>query len=167
MAAPFDAWSGTTDQPMWTQNHIRIHAPSQTVFQLAAEVEFWPALLPHYRHVRILRRRPGCRLVEMAASRDGIPVSWIAIQWPEPERHRITFRHLRGVTRGMVVEWAIEPTELDGVDVTISHRWGPRWPLGPWIAERAIGPFFVHDIAGKTLRRIKEIAEGGSLPDRA
>ncbi len=148
---------------MRTQNRIRMQAPPETVFRLAADVEFWPALLPHYRYVRILRRSPERRLVEMAASRDGIPVSWTSIEWLEPERHRITFRHVRGVTRGMVVEWAIEPTEANGVDVTISHQWEPRWPLGHWIAERAIGPFFVHDIATKTLGRIKEIAEGGSL----
>lgn len=148
---------------MQTQNRIRMHAPPATVFRLAADVELWPALLPHYRYVRILRRASGCRLVEMAASRDGIPVSWTSIQWLEPERCRITFRHVRGVTRGMVVEWAIEPAEPDQVDVTISHWWAPRWPLSFWIAERAIGPFFVHDIAGKTLARIKEIAEGGSL----
>ena len=148
---------------MWTQTRIRIHAPAETIFRLAAEVKLWPALLPHYRYVRVARRAPDRRLVEMAASRDGISVSWTSLQWLEPERHRITFRHVRGVTRGMIVEWSIEPRAGDGVEVTISHRWEPRWAVVAWIAERAIGPFFVHAIAGKTLRRIKEIAEGGSL----
>jgi ribosome-associated toxin RatA of RatAB toxin-antitoxin module len=148
---------------MWTQNRIRIQAPPETVFRLAAEVEFWPALLPHYRYVRVLRRGPGRRLVRMGASRDGIPVSWTSLQWLEPELHRITFRHVAGVTRGMVVEWLIEP-DGDGADVTINHRFRPRWPLvGDWIAERVIGPHFVHLIAGKTLRRIKALAEGASL----
>ena len=149
---------------MWTQNSVRIDAPADTVFRLAAEVEFWPVLLPHYRYVRVLRRGAGRRLVKMAASRDGIPVSWTSIQWLEPARHRITFRHVTGVTRGMVVEWLIRPVDGAAVVVTISHRFQPRWPLvGGWVAERVIGPFFVHDIAGKTLRRIKAIAEGGSL----
>ena len=149
---------------MWTQNRITIDARPETVFRLAAEVEFWPALLPHYRSVRVLRRREGCRLVQMAAWRDWIPVSWTSLQWLEPEACRITFRHVRGVTRGMVVEWAIEPTANGRVDVTISHRLTLRWPLvGTWAAERVIGPLFVESIAGKTLRQIKRLAEGGSL----
>ena len=148
---------------MRTANQIEIRAPVQQVYRLAAEVEFWPAILSHYRYVRVLRRAPLRRLVAMAASRDGIPVSWTSVQWLEPTIHRITFRHVAGVTRGMVVEWRIEQRG-DAVDVEISHRFEPRWPLiGEWAADRIVGRFFVHDIAGKTLRRIKELAEGGSL----
>ena len=149
---------------METRNRIRIDAPPDRIFRLAAEVEFWPALLPHYRYVRVLRRAKDRRLVQMGASRDGIPVSWTSIQWLEPERRRITFRHVKGVTRGMVVEWLIEPSADGPIDVSISHALRLRWPLlGTWAADRVIGPYFVHDIAGKTLRRIKQIAEGGSL----
>jgi uncharacterized membrane protein len=147
-----------------TENRIQIDAPPDQIFRLAAEVEFWPALLPHYRYVRVLRRATDRRLVEMGASRDGIPVSWTSIQWLERERRRITFRHVKGVTRGMVVEWLIEPGVEGPVEVRIAHALRLRWPiLGNWAADRVIGPYFVHDIAGKTLRRIKEIAEGGSL----
>ena len=139
-----------------------MHAPPQVVFQLAAEVEFWPALLPHYRFVRVLRQASGCRLVEMGAWRGRIPVSWTSLQWLEPEIYRITFRHVRGITRGMVVEWRIAPTTDQDVDVTISHRFEPGWPLiGSFAAERIVGPHFVQHIAGKTLRRVKAIAEGG------
>jgi ribosome-associated toxin RatA of RatAB toxin-antitoxin module len=149
---------------MRTQNRIIIQAPAETVFRLAAEVELWPALLPHYRYVRVLRRDGPRRLVRMGASRDGVPVSWTSIQWLEPDVHRITFRHVAGVTRGMAVEWSIVSSGPSGVEVTISHLFRPRWPLvGGWLAERVIGPVFVHNIAGKTLRRIKAIAEGGSL----
>jgi uncharacterized membrane protein len=150
---------------MLTQNRIRIAAPAQTVFRLGAEVEFWPALLPHYRYVRVLRRAGPRRLVKMGATRDGIPVNWTSLQWLEPELQRITFRHVAGITRGMLVEWAIVPDAAGGVDVTISHNFRPPWPLvGNWAAERVIGPYFVHHIAGKTLREIKRIAEAGGTP---
>ncbi|MCC6173694.1 MAG: SRPBCC family protein [Chloroflexi bacterium] len=153
---------------MQSRNEVWIDASPATVYQLAAEIEFWPAILPHYRYVRILRRDGGKRLVKMGATRDGWPVSWTSIQWLEPDIHRITFRHVGGVTRGMAVEWAIVPGASGGVDVTIAHRWEPCWPLvGSFAAERIIGPYFVHNIAGKTLERIKEIAEGGSLAGRA
>ena len=149
---------------MWTQNRISIRAPTEDIFRLAGEVEYWPAILPHYRFVRVLRRDGDRRLVKMGATRDGIPVSWTSLQWLEPDAKRITFRHVAGVTRGMIVEWSMVPTTDGSVEVTISHRLRLRWPIvGAWVADRVIGPFFVHDIAGKTLRQIKHLAEGGTL----
>jgi ribosome-associated toxin RatA of RatAB toxin-antitoxin module len=150
-----------------TVNRVRIHADPDLIFRLAGEVEFWPAILPHYRAVRVLRRDGNKRLVYMAATRDGFPVSWTSIQWLDPAARRIAFRHVKGVTRGMDVEWRIEPAADGGVDVEIEHWLTLPWPaIGRFAAERVIGPHFVEDIAGKTLRRIKEIAEGGSLAGR-
>jgi hypothetical protein len=115
--------------------------------------------LPHYRWVSVLERKGDVKLVEMAASRDGIPVRWQAVQQLFPDVPRITFRHVRGVTRGMDVEWWFE--EQDGQTlVRIRHDLTLRWPLvGDWIADRVIGPQFVENIARKTLRRIKALAE--------
>ena len=149
---------------MQTSNRIQIQADPDLIFRLAGEVEFWPAILPHYRDVRVLRRQGDKRLVYMAAWRDAIPVSWTSIQWLDPAARRIVFRHVKGVTRGMDVEWRIAPRPDGVVDVSIEHWLDLAWPLvGRFAAERVIGPLFVEYIAGKTLRRIKEIAEGGSL----
>ena len=47
-----------------------------------------------------------------------------------------------------------------GVRVSIRHDLALGWPLiGGLAAERIIGPLFVANIAGKTLRRIKALAE--------
>ena len=152
---------------METRNQIVMRADPDVIFRLAGEVEFWPAILPHYRSVRVLRRLGNKRLVYMAASRDGFPVSWTSIQWLDPAARRIVFRHVKGVSRGMDVEWRITPRADGAVDVTIEHWLTLGWPvLGRFAAERVIGPHFVEPIAGKTLRRIKEIAEGGSLSGR-
>ena len=44
--------------------------------------------------------------------------------------------------------------------VSIGHDFSPSWPLiGGRVARLMIGEFFVRNIAGKTLRRIKELAE--------
>jgi hypothetical protein len=44
--------------------------------------------------------------------------------------------------------------------VSIHHALELRWPLiGAWAAEHVIGPHFVAHIAGKTLQRIKQLAE--------
>lgn len=139
-----------------------MRAPAAAIYPLAAEVERWPELLPHYRWVRLLERDGNRKLVEMAASRDGIPVSWRAVQQLYPEVPRITFRHVKGVTRGMDVAWTFHAQD-GGTLVRIEHELTFRWPLiGAWVAEQVIGPQFIENIAGKTLRRIKHLVEAGT-----
>ena len=149
---------------MHTENEIFIRADMAEIYQLAAPVERWPEILPHYRWVRILWDNGERRLVEMAANRDRIPVRWRAEQRLFPQEPRIAFRHVGGFTKGMEVEWLFEPVEQDGVRVSIVHEL-PRLlglPLvGDLVATQIVGPLFVEDIAGKTLRRIKELAEAG------
>jgi ribosome-associated toxin RatA of RatAB toxin-antitoxin module len=136
-----------------------MHAPPPAIYAVAAEVERWPEILSHYRWVTLLERDGDRKLVEMAATRDGFPVKWQAVQHLFPAEPRITFRHVQGVTRGMDVAWSFHPAGT-GTLVRISHDLTLRWPLiGGWAADRVIGPLFVENIAGKTLRRIKQIVE--------
>jgi ribosome-associated toxin RatA of RatAB toxin-antitoxin module len=145
---------------MQLENEILIAASPDIIFPLAAAVERWPELLPHYRWVRVLERRAGRSLVAMAAHRDGLPVSWTSVLEPRPAERRILFRHVRGVTRGMAVEWQLEPLGDGQTRVSIRHHFSPRWPLiGGRVARLVIGEFFVRNIAAKTLRRIKALAE--------
>jgi ribosome-associated toxin RatA of RatAB toxin-antitoxin module len=138
---------------------IQMRSDPDTIFALAAAVEDWPRILPHYRWVRLLREDGPRRLVEMAASRDGIPVRWTAIQDIDSAERRIAFRHVRGITRGMEVAWTLAPHE-DGVLVEIWHAFHPRWPFVPdALVSLVVGRFFVDNIAMKTLRRIKALAE--------
>lgn len=147
---------------MRTAIELWMGAPAEVIYPLAAEVERWPELLPHYRWVRLLERDGHRKLVDMSASRDGLPVSWRALQTLLPDVPRIEFRHVRGVTTGMDVAWTFQPRS-GGTLVRIEHQLDLRWPLvGPWVADRVIGPQFIDNIAGKTLRRIKRLAEGGA-----
>jgi hypothetical protein len=61
-------------------------APWERIFALAAEVERWPQILPHYRYVRAVADPGGERRFAMGARRGAIPVSWEAIQRPRPEQ---------------------------------------------------------------------------------
>jgi uncharacterized membrane protein len=147
-----------------TKNEILIRAGAAEVYGLAAPVERWPEILPHYRWVRVLEDGgEGRRVVEMAALRNFIPVRWRAEQLLFPEVPRIVFRHVGGVTKGMEVEWVFAPQDDGVVRVSILHdleRGLAGWPLvGGVVADRVVGSFFVSNIAGKTLRRIKELAE--------
>lgn len=145
---------------MHSEDSIVINAPPTRIYDVAAYIERWPEILPHYRHVTLFRDDGHTRLAEMAATRDGgFPVKWTAIEDLDPARHRIRFRHVRGVTRGMEVEWIIEPG-ANGTDVRIVHDFNPPWPriVGPLFARYVVGDF-IHNIAGKTLRRIKDLVE--------
>ena len=144
---------------MHTQNEIFIHADPATIYQFAAQVEFWPDILPHYRWVKVISSHGQYQLVEMAARRDFIPVKWTAEMGLYPDEPRITFRHVRGVTTGMEVEWRFTPM-ADGTKVEILHELELGWPvIGGFAANRVIGPLFIANIAGKTLKRIKQLSE--------
>lgn len=136
-----------------------MRAPWERIFPLAAEVEHWPRILPHYRYVTPVADPDGERRFAMGARRGPIPVSWEAIQRPSIETRTIEFVHTGGVTKGMWVAWRFEPV-ADGTDVSIEHRLTLRWPLvGAFAARHVIGPQFIEAIAGRTLRRIRQLAE--------
>ena len=73
---------------MIMENTITINAPVARIYALAVDVVRWPEILPHYRWVTLVSETCGCRIVEMAASRDGIPVKWTSILEPVPDEHR-------------------------------------------------------------------------------
>lgn len=150
---------------MRTLDHRTIRASPAAVHAVASDVESWPSLLSHYRRVRVLeRRRDGSSIVEMAAVRPfGIvrwPVWWVSEMRSDTEAQTVAYRHIRGITRGMDVEWRVVQGQ-DGSDVTIEHRWpGPRWPvIGGPAAELVIGPLFIHGIAARTLAGLAAVVE--------
>jgi ribosome-associated toxin RatA of RatAB toxin-antitoxin module len=145
---------------------IRMHAPADRIFALAADVERWPERLPHYRYVTRIPDPSGERRFAMGARRGPIPVRWEAVQRQRPAERVIEFEHTGGVTRGMQVAWRFREAE-DGVEVSIEHELHLRWPLiGEPVARWVIGPQFVEAIAQRTLRRVKALAEEGiGAPD--
>jgi uncharacterized membrane protein len=151
---------------MRTVDVTRIAAPVDRVFRAAAAVERWPELLPHYRWVRMLERRPDGGLVEMAAWRPfgpvGYPTWWVSEMRVDHAAPAVHYRHVRGITTGMDVVWQLA-RDGEGTAVTIVHEWnGPRWPLiGTAAASWVIGPVFVHGIASRTLAGIKRAVERG------
>lgn len=144
-----------------TENSIEIAAPAATIYHLAAATERWPMYLPHYRYVHVLEQHANRRVVEMSAWRSGIPISWVAEQTNDPVLPAIAFRHIHGWTRGMEVVWRFEPRPGGGTRVTILHDLAFKFPIAAdFIGEHVVGDFFVANVAGKTLARMKTLAEG-------
>jgi len=158
---------------MHTENTVAMRGPLERIVELAADVERWPEILPHYRWVTLLEGGGDRKVVEMAARRDRFPVKWRAVQeirrdGPTPTIH---YRHIRGATKGMTVGWEFEP-QGETTLVRIWHQFQPRWPvigptpIGGLIAEQIVGPQFVAYIAGKTLATIKGIVEDEAVSRR-
>jgi ribosome-associated toxin RatA of RatAB toxin-antitoxin module len=145
---------------MHTENRIEIRGDVRRIFQLAAQVDKWPTILPHYRWVHVLQRRKRRTTVEMAAKRGRIPVSWTAVQEVYPYE-RITYKHIKGFTTGMDVTWSFKPVQ-DTVHVVITHDFSLGWPVvGGFVSKYIVGALFVKAIASKTLQHLKQTVESG------
>ena len=143
---------------MQTATSILMQAPRERIFETAADLAGWPRILPHYRYIKYLERGPERNVVEMAAVRDGIPISWVSEQIIDRVRLEVRFNHLRAFTKGMRVVWTFRETPA-GVLVEILHDLKFRIPFLAPVADRVIGGFFIDNIANKTLRCMKEHVE--------
>jgi uncharacterized membrane protein len=154
-----------TPTMMHTENEIEIRGDVKRIFQVAAQVENWPAILPHYRWVRVLQRKKRRTTVEMAARRGRIPVRWTAVQEVFPHQ-RITYKHIKGFTTGMDVTWSFKAGQ-DTVRVVITHDFALPWPIvGGFVSKYIVGAFFVKAIASKTLHHLKRMVETGQTVSR-
>jgi hypothetical protein len=141
-------------------------APPLVCFEVAADVERWPEILPHYRRVAFRRKDGFARgLVEMAAWRDfagpvRYPTWWVSEMEGDAAVPAVRYRHMGGITRGMDVVWEFH-SRPQGTLIRIVHEWdGPAWPLiGHFAADHVIGPHFISFIAGRTLAGVAAEAE--------
>ena len=92
------------------------------------------------------------------------PTWWLSEMSVDHAAPAIRFRHIRGITTGMDVEWTFTP-QTHGTLVRIVHVWnGPRVPvIGKLIASTVICPVFVHGIASRTLAGLAAVAEGNEV----
>lgn len=119
-------------------------------------------MLPHYRYIRFRGKDVlGRDIVQMAATRDGIPIAWVSAYEADREKLELRFEHLRAWTKGMRVVWTLTPT-ASGTQVEIIHDLKFRVPALGWLAEPIIGGFFIENIARITLRTFKAHLEDGT-----
>jgi hypothetical protein len=145
-----------------------VHAPPDVCFRIAADVERWPEILPHYRWVRFHEKRGfGAGTVEMAAWRNfpaGVkyPTWWMSEMRSADNEPAVYYKHVAGITRGMEVKWEFNTRGRDTF-IRLFHTWdGPAWPLIRGVAaEWVILPHFVSAIAQRTLAGVARAAELG------
>jgi aromatase len=146
---------------MQKTNSIIMQASRADIFETAANLEQWPKILPHYRYIKYLERGVDRHVVIMAASRSGIPISWMSEQIIDREKTEVRFHHLKAFTKGMRVVWTFQETPA-GVLVEIRHDLSFRVPALTSIADPIIGTFFIQHIANKTLHCIKSYVEANA-----
>lgn len=145
---------------MRTRHEAVIRAAPQAIFALAADVAGWPRLHGAYRWCRILEHSERSTVFEMAGRIRGWPAHWVARQDRYPADGRIVFNHLRGIARGMVVEWRLQPL-AEGTLVSIRHDLVMPWPLiGGLVSDLIVGPIFIDWIASRTLLGVRRALEG-------
>jgi len=156
---------------MRTVDEAVVRAGVREMFAVAADVEGWARLLPHYRYVRFREGDARRGVVEMSANRPFGPLNWptwwlsqmeIQERAPDGSRPAIRFRHIGGITTHMDVEWSFTAVS-GGTLVSVVHLWdGPAWPVIRTVAARAvIGPVFIHGIASRTVAGLARAAEQG------
>jgi ribosome-associated toxin RatA of RatAB toxin-antitoxin module len=143
-----------------------IRSPAGICFNVAADVERWPDILPHYRFVRFREKTAlGRGVVEMSAYRRfapglNYPTWWVSQMRAEPGEHAVYYTHIEGVTRGMDVKWELHPRGNETF-IRLFHTWdGPAWPIISGLAAKlVILPHFVSAIAQRTLAGVAREAE--------
>jgi ribosome-associated toxin RatA of RatAB toxin-antitoxin module len=143
-----------------------VAAPPEVCFRIAADVERWPQILPHYRWVRFRDKQQfGTGTVEMSAWRRfsaGIkyPTWWVSEMRSTADEPAVYYKHIDGITRGMDVKWELN-AEARGTLIRLYHTWdGPSWPIIKGVAaEWVILPHFVSAIARRTLAGVARAAE--------
>lgn len=151
---------------MITIDERLIRAPADLCFNVAADVEQWPAILPHYRWVRFHEKQQfGHGIVEMSAWRPfpaGLkyPTWWLSNMHSVEKEPAVYYTHIGGITKGMSVKWELQPRGQDTF-IRLFHTWdGPAWPLiGGVAANLVIGPHFISAIAQRTLAGVAREAE--------
>ena len=152
----FQTITGAT--AMHQTNSIIMQAPRAEIFEVAADLENWPKILPHYRYIKYLERGGDRNVVIMAATRSGIPISWTSEQIIDREKIEVRFHHLKAFTKGMLVVWTFEETPA-GVVVEIAHNLNFRVRALATVMEPIIGDLFIGHVANRTLRCMKAYLE--------
>jgi ribosome-associated toxin RatA of RatAB toxin-antitoxin module len=156
---------------LYTETSVVIHGSSAHIFALAAAIEDWPVILPHYRSVLLHEKtaQPDGTIHRVATMKAWrlLPIGRIRVGWKtildsRSETNLLHFVHIGGFTKGMDVYWRLAP-EGDATRVTITHDFSLRWPLiGEFVAHRIVGQFFVDAIARRTLNRMTVIVEAAA-----
>ncbi|PKV76856.1 aromatase/cyclase [Nocardia fluminea] len=115
----------TTQTTREVEHTITVAAPPTEVYRLLAEVENWPRLFPPSVYVTRLEHDGDEERIQIWATANGEPKTWISRRVLDPEQLRITF--WQEVSAPPVAQmsgtWIIEPREDGGTELRLLHAY--------------------------------------------
>ncbi|MEV0542238.1 MULTISPECIES: aromatase/cyclase [Nocardia] len=115
----------TTQTTREVEHTITVAAPPTEVYRLLAEVENWPRLFPPSVYVTRLEHEGNEERIQIWATANGEPKTWISRRVLDPEQLRITF--WQEVSAPPVAQmsgtWIIEPREDGGTELRLLHSY--------------------------------------------
>ncbi|MFB8276828.1 aromatase/cyclase [Nocardia colli] len=105
------------------EHEITIAAPAAVVYRLIAEVENWPRIFPPTIHVDQQRTGDREERIQIWATANGEPKSWVSRRTLDPDRFRIRFQQEVSAppVASMYGEWIIEPDPAGHSRVRLLH----------------------------------------------
>lgn len=105
------------------EHEITIAAPAATIYRMIAEVENWPRIFPPTIHVEQLSAGDREERIQIWATANGEPKTWVSRRTLDPDQFRITFRQEVSAppVASMYGEWIIEPGPASGSRVRLRH----------------------------------------------
>src|SRR5437879_3177668 len=105
------------------EHEITVAAPAESVYRLISEVQNWPQIFPPSIFVEHLERGDRQERIQIWATANGEPKTWISRRVRGPGTLRIEFR--QEVSAPPVAEmggtWIIEPAGADSARIRLLH----------------------------------------------
>jgi ribosome-associated toxin RatA of RatAB toxin-antitoxin module len=140
-----------------------IARPVELVFEMAADVERHPSLIPDYLSCRFVASTGEAKLVERTASIRGRTVTWRAWMYSRPNT-AVHFVHQGGLLNGMQVTWQFQSTASGQTHMTITQAFHVKIPVIGALIERWVFTPKLSEIGQRVIASFKAACESYLLP---
>jgi aromatase len=106
-----------------TEHQIKVLAPALVIYQLIADVANWSRIFPPTVHIEYLERGEQDERIQLWATANGSPKTWISRRVLDPTAMRVEFRQeqSQNPVESMGGAWVIEPISENESLVRLLH----------------------------------------------
>ncbi len=106
-----------------TLHSVSVAAPAPVVYAIIADVSLWPQYFTPNVHVEQLEVGAGTERIQIWATANGEPKTWVSRRELDDEALRVTFRQevSQAPIAGMGGEWVVTPVDADHCLLELHH----------------------------------------------